>query len=126
VELQDHQLANPGQRDYTLEGVPDFMLGGLYIGSRTWPKGAAWDWRITYIPPVRLYIWAMETEFDAGIHTVLSSNGWSQEVVSGFSRLGHGSRDDLKVWGMTFVEGDRVTIDGLSGRLVGGVVSVHP
>merc|ERR1719504_509537 len=67
VELQDSQLANPGQRNYTLEGVPDFMLGGLYIGSRTWPKGAAWDWIITYIPPVRLYIWAIETELDAGI-----------------------------------------------------------
>jgi len=121
VELQNHQLTNPGQSNNTLEGVPDFMLGGSYIGSTTQPKGQDYDLRIIYTPPVKVYIWAMEKQFDAGIQNILSSDGWHEEVVSNFTLSG---KDALKLWSMTLVEGSTVTVAGLSGRLVAGVVSV--
>ena len=44
----------PGDRDYVFENVPAILAGGLYIGSRTWPKAGVWT--IEYEAPAMLYV----------------------------------------------------------------------
>lgn len=40
--ITEGTLTNPGDRDYVFENVPAILAGGLYIGSRTWPKAGVW------------------------------------------------------------------------------------
>ena len=56
VTLREGQLTNPDQRSYQLVNVPDYMVGGTYVGSRTWPQGSDWYWTITYTPPLKVYV----------------------------------------------------------------------
>lgn len=43
---------NPGDRDYVFENVPEFLAGGCYIGTRTWPQAGTWT--IKFQAPVKL------------------------------------------------------------------------
>ena len=51
--MTEGTLTNPGDRDYVFENVPGCLAGGIYIGSRAWPKKGTWI--IEYRPPTMLY-----------------------------------------------------------------------
>lgn len=40
--------------DYVFESVPACLAGGIYIGTRTWPKAGTWT--IEYEAPTMLYV----------------------------------------------------------------------
>jgi len=124
VILEEGQLFNPVDRTYTLTNVPTYMLGGWYVGSRTWPEGTGWEWTISYFPPCVLYIWAWSKhDFSAGIHTKLAATGWAEQEAAGFHLSNFDPPSTHRVWSKTFANGSSVRISGLSGRLVAGVVS---
>lgn len=71
-------LANPGDRDYKLINIPQFLIGGKYVGSkagnanvagRSWPgqkESGPWTWTIEVNNPTTLYIWIQDSH-QAGI-----------------------------------------------------------
>eukprot|EP00438_Fugacium_kawagutii_P021732 Skav236226 [mRNA] locus=scaffold132:191361:289207:+ [translate_table: standard] len=73
-----------GDRDYIFENVPACLAGGLYIGSRTWPKAGTWT--IEYEAPTMLYVWIETAKYDAGVSAFLKGDGWSQESTENFQR----------------------------------------
>ena len=121
VEMVEGVLTNPGDRTYTLVNVPSYLIGGQYVGSRTFPQGG-FTWSISYNPPVSLFIWVMDI-YLAGADNVLQGDGWSVEDAPGFQRSdGH----SLSVWSKSFYDGTSVSVNGLNGVFVAGAVSVCP
>merc|ERR1711920_673708 len=127
VKMAEGIETNPGDRDYTLVDVPDYLIGGDYVGSRPWPKANSWSWTVTYTPPVNLYVWAASGENNAGVDAALKLDGWSSAPAPGFHRSdGKKVLNDLNVWNKNFTDGSSVPIQNLSGLLVGGAVSICP
>lgn len=70
VKMRQNEPTNPGENEYKLVNVPEFMIGGQYIGSTCWPGGTMenlegqgeWAWTIDYEAPVKLYIWAWDPQ----------------------------------------------------------------
>lgn len=121
VEMVEGVLTNPGDNRYTLVNVPSYLIGGQYVGSRAWPQGS-FTWSISYNPPVSLFIWVMDI-YLAGADNVLQGDGWSVEDAPGFRRSDGYS---LSVWSKSFYDGTSVSVNGLNGLIVAGVVSVCP
>jgi len=121
VEMVEGVLTNPGDRTYTLVNVPSYLIGGQYVGSRTFPHGS-FTWSISYNPPVSLFIWVMDI-YLAGADNVLQGDGWSVEDAPGFQRS---DGDSLSVWSKSFYDGTSVSVNGLNGVFVAGAVSVCP
>ncbi|CAE7375480.1 unnamed protein product, partial [Symbiodinium pilosum] len=110
-------LVNPGQRDYRLQNVPAVLIGGKYLGTKTWPSAGTWT--ITYRAPVTLYIWVMKNHYNAGVDSALSSDGWEQVPSPGFKRS---DNHELNVWKRSFATGTSYNVR-TNNLMVGGVVS---
>lgn len=92
-----------GDRDYVFRNVPSFLNGGLYVGSRTWPKAGTWT--IEYEAPTILYVVVEMGEYNAGVDDVLSADGWVREEVGEFCRWNSRGNNPLGVWSRHFEMG---------------------
>jgi len=118
--MTEGTLVNPGDRDYIFEKLPPFLAGGLYIGSRTWPKAGTWT--IHYQAPTILYVWVEKGDYNGGVDDALRADGWICEDVGGFQRANAAGSNPLGVWSRHFVAGSSYSIE-TTGLMVGGVVS---
>ena len=96
-------LLPAGDRDYIFEKLPPFLAGGLYIGSRTWPKAGTWT--IHYQAPTILYVWVEKGDYNGGVDDALRADGWICEDVGGFQRANAAGSNPLGVWSRHFVAG---------------------
>ena len=80
--------------------MPGVLLGGTYIGSKCWPSAGTWT--IDYQAPCKLYVWAREGEYNAGVNDLLSAYVWAREAAEGFQRS---DGAELHLWSRHFVEG---------------------
>lgn len=103
------------EKDYTFKGVPESIVGGTYIGSKCWPKGGTWT--IEYEAPAKLYIWAAQGQYNAGLDEALKAGGWAQEAADGFG----GGGMALNLWSRHFNTGSSCSID-TTGLMCAGVV----
>jgi len=132
VTMAEGIYINPGDRVYTFANVPDYLIGGQYVGSRVWPQGTGWTWSISYTPPVKLYIWR-GWYWNAGIDSILVANGFLKEPepnVNGWFHRNYAGAvangNNFSVYSKDFSSGTSVDISGLNGLLVGGAVSMCP
>ncbi|CAE7320862.1 NCL [Symbiodinium sp. KB8] len=115
--MKEGILTNPGQRKYKLQNVPSVLDGGMYSGTKTWPKAGTWT--ISYKAPVTLYVWVMKDKYNAGVDAALSGDGWEKVDAAGFKRSDNHA---LNVWKRSFTSGSQYEIK-TTGLMVGGVVS---
>ncbi|CAK9090717.1 unnamed protein product [Durusdinium trenchii] len=121
--MTEGTLVNPGDRDYVFENVPEFLAGGCYIGTRTWPQAGTWT--IKFQAPVKLYVWIEQGQYNAGVDDALSGDGWNKEEPGDFQRRGKNGVNPLGLWSRFFPEGDSYSIETTS-LMVGGVISKAP
>lgn len=105
------------RREYTYVNVPQYLLGKMYIGSRTWP--VAGTWQIHYTAPVILYVFAGRDQYNGGIDDFCASNGWTQEDAGNFVRAP--DLFPLTVWSKVFTTGTDTSIS-TNGMMNGGVI----
>lgn len=117
--LSEGVYTNPGDRDFTFEAVPDFMAGGSYIGTRTWPKAGTWT--IEYTAPTLLFVWVDKGQYNAGVDGALEADGWTREEVGDFGRRQSGGFNPLTVWSRHFASGS--SYSALEAHKVYGVYS---
>eukprot|EP00438_Fugacium_kawagutii_P027793 Skav212049 [mRNA] locus=scaffold408:13094:13966:+ [translate_table: standard] len=125
-------LVNPGDRDYTLQNIPQMLLGGTYWGTKPWPSAGTWT--VEYTAPVKLYVWVMKkgTKYNAGVDEVLGADGWVAEDTSApllplqrecdaaFFQRSDGP--PLSVWSRSFQDGSSYEIQ-TNDLMVGGVIA---
>lgn len=118
--ITEGTLTNPGDRDYVFENVPAILAGGLYIGSRTWPKAGVWT--IEYEAPAMLYIWIETYKYDAGVSEFLQKDGWTCEEAENFQRRQEKGVNPLALYSRHFATGTSYSIT-TNDLMVGGVIS---
>ena len=112
-------LTNPGDRNYTLDNLPHYMIGLMYTGSAASPWPTAGVWTIEFVPPVKLYVWAAPTT-DGALIDALSSELWVQESAKNFER----DSVPLEVWSRSFLTETSYTVAVTGGgNIVCGVIS---
>ncbi|CAJ1446644.1 unnamed protein product [Effrenium voratum] len=117
--VKEGVLSQPGQRAYTLQNVPAELIGGTYVGHKTWPSNSGGTWTISYTAPVTLYVWVVKEKHNAGIDAMLSNDGWAPVAAPGFQRSDGWA---LHVWKRHFATGSTYLIK-TTELMVGGVIS---
>lgn len=116
MKMEEGTQTNPGEEEHVFQNVPGVLLGGTYIGSKCWPSAGTWT--IDYQAPCKLYVWAREGEYNAGVNDLLSADGWAREAAEGFQRS---DGKELHLWSRHFMEGTSYSIT-VESCFVGGVV----
>ena len=106
------------EKDYHFKNVPPLLLGGAYVGSHLWPTGG--EWTIEYQAPAKIYVWAAQGEYNAGVDEALRANGWVAEIAEGFS----GGGLPLNLWSRHFIAGSSCSVK-TTGVMLGGVIGTH-
>jgi len=114
--IEEGMLTNPGDRSYTLVNIPLNLLGGKYVGSRTWPDGDAYQWVINVDKPTTVYIWVLDAH-NGGIAS--APHGWTLEYDD---RPYRGNRPG-KLYSKYVT--DSVALD-VSGLLAAGALTAPP
>ncbi|CAJ1328158.1 unnamed protein product [Effrenium voratum] len=117
--VKEGVLSQPGQRAYTLQNVPAELIGGTYVGHKTWPSKSGGTWTISYTAPVTLYVWVIKEKHNAGIDAMLSNDGWAPVAAPGFQRSDGWA---LHVWKRHFATGSTYLIK-TKELMIGGVIS---
>ena len=107
-------------KDYTFQNVPPVLFGGAYIGSHCWPKAGTWT--IEYQAPAKLYVWAAQGQFNAGVDDALSADGWAAEAAENLC----GGAISLNLWSKQFDTGSSYSIEVAGDTMVGGVIGTTP
>ena len=107
-------------KDYTFQNVPTMLLGGNYTGTDGFP--APGTWTIEYKAPAKLYIWAAQGQYNAGVDEALGADGWKAEEVRNFKA----GALSLNVWSKHFLEGSSYSVEVTGNSMVGGVVATAP
>jgi len=133
VVIQEGIESNPGLRAYRLFNMPDYLLGGLYISSATWPGRVPgrYQLKIEYTAPARIFIWTEEGSNDGGLKALLDGND-----NEGFELVDQGDSppferrdtnpaktDVLRLYSKLFITGNTIFVGPLQGITVAGLMS---
>ena len=89
-------------KDYTFRNVPAVL--------------------IEYQAPAKLYVWAAQGQFNAGVDDALSADGWTSEDAADFG----GGALSLNLWSREFPTGSSYSFEVAGNSVVGGVVGTAP